>query len=62
MLLRPFYLIFGTLTAIIGMSMHKSWFWAVIDFLIWPLVWPKWLFYKEVTMSIIKTAFAWFTG
>lgn len=46
-------------TAIIGQTIHGTW-WGIVDFFFWPLVWVKWLIYKDVNMSIIKESFNWF--
>jgi len=53
-------LIFGLLTAIVGYEIHSSIFWSIVDFLLFPLVWIKWIILHEVTLSIIKGAFDWF--
>jgi hypothetical protein len=47
-------------TTIIGQTIHSSFWWGIVDFLLWPLVWVKWLICKDVNMSIIKDAFSWF--
>ncbi len=54
------YLIVCTSTAMIGYTMHNSIFWSIIDFLLTPLVWFKWLIFKEVTLDIILKTFSWF--
>lgn len=55
-----FYAIFAFLTSQIGFAIHKSLFWAVVDFFFSPLAWAKWIIYKEVSLSIIKSTFEWF--
>lgn len=52
--------IFAILTAMVGYTIHKSIFWSIIDFLLAPLVWIKWIICHEVTLSIIKETFSWF--
>ena len=47
-------------TAIIGHHIHGSTFWAIIDWIFAPIVWCKWLIYKQVNMTIIKEAFDFF--
>jgi len=47
-------------TANIGMHIHGSIFWAIVDFFFAPLAWLKWFICQEVTLSIIKESFAWF--
>lgn len=55
-----FWLLFSTVTAIIGYHIHGSVFWGIIDFIFSPLVWIKWLICHDVSVSIIKEAFSWF--
>lgn len=52
--------LFCLATANIGMHIHHSVFWAVVDFVFAPLAWLKWFLCQEVTLSIIKESFAWF--
>lgn len=52
--------IFGVLTAMVGHTIHGSFFWSIVDFFFVPFAWAKWLICHEVNMSIIKTTFAWF--
>ena len=47
-------------TSVIGYHIHNSIFWAVMDFLFFPLAWLKWLLCHEVNMTIIKESFSWF--
>jgi hypothetical protein len=47
-------------TAMIGYNIHGSTGWAIVDFLLSPLVWCKWLIYHEVTLKIIEESFSWF--
>ncbi len=54
------YLVFSLSTAVIGHKIHGSAFWAVVDFLFPIIVWLKWLICQEVTLSVIKSAFAFF--
>lgn len=49
-----------TATAMIGFQIHHSLFWAIVDFFFAPLAWLKWLICHQVTLSVIKAAFAWF--
>jgi hypothetical protein len=58
--MRIFYIIFALITATIGQQIHHSAIWAVMDFFLWPLVWLKWLIFHQVTLTAVKTAFAWF--
>lgn len=57
---RLIYILITTCTAIIGYSIHKSIFWAFVDFFFAPFVWIKWLLCKDVNLEIIKKAFDWF--
>jgi len=54
------YLIISIATAVIGMQIHNSVFWAIVDFFFWPFAWLKWLICHEVSISIIKEAFSFF--
>lgn len=53
-------ILFSLPTAMIGYQIHSSVFWAIMDFLFWPLAWCKWLICQEVNMSIIKETFNFF--
>lgn len=53
-------ILFSLPTAMIGYQIHSSTFWAIMDFIFWPIVWIKWFIFHEVTLSIIKEAFSWF--
>ena len=50
----------ATITAMIGYQIHKDFFWAIIDFLIYPFAWLKWLICQEVNLTIIKETFSFF--
>ena len=54
------YIIFDTLTAMIGYTIHGSIFWSIIDFFFAPIAWIKWLILHEVTMNVIRNTFTWF--
>ena len=58
--MKLLYTIFSIMTAMIGHTIHGSLFWAIVDFFFCPIAWAKWLICHEVTMSIVKTTFAWF--
>lgn len=53
-------ILFSLPTAMIGYQIHSSTFWAIMDFIFWPIVWVKWFIFHEVTLTIIKEAFSWF--
>lgn len=57
---NPFHFIMGVLTAIIGYEIHGSLFWAIVDFIFYPIAIVKWLICQELTLSIIKEAFSFF--
>lgn len=50
----------ATFTTLVGYHLHGSIFYAIMDFLFWPLVWLKWMLFHEVTLSAIKQTFSWF--
>lgn len=53
-------LLLSEATAIVGMKIHHSVFWSVMDFLFPYFAWIKWLILHQVNMSILHNAFAWF--
>ena len=53
-------ILFSLPTAMIGYQIHSNTFWAIMDFIFWPIVWVKWFIFHEVTLTIIKEAFSWF--
>ena len=57
---QALYFIVAIVTAMIGHQIHNSLFWSVVDFIFWPFAWGKWLICKQVSISIIKAAFAFF--
>lgn len=57
---RIIYLLFALSTAIIGLQIHDSAFWAVVDFFFAPIAWIKWVICHEVNLTIIKQAFSFF--
>jgi hypothetical protein len=54
------YIIIGACTGIIGHQIHGSVFWAILNGLLPPVAWIKWIICQEVTWSIIKNSFDWF--
>lgn len=54
------YLIVAVATAMIGYQIHHSTFWAIANFLFWPVSWIWWLVFHEVNVSIIQHTFAFF--
>jgi hypothetical protein len=55
------WLIAAVCTAMIGHTIHHSFWWSVVDFLFWPVAWCKWLICHEVNISIIKQTFDFFS-
>ena len=57
---QPHWLIivFKTMIAMIGYTIHGSIFWSVIDFIFSPIALVKWIICHELTMTVIKTTFA----
>lgn len=58
--MKIIYTIFCVLTTMIGHTLHESLFWSVMDFIFCPIAWAKWLICHEVTLTVLKNAFAWF--
>ena len=54
------YTMFCLATAMLGYYRHGSVFWAIVDFVLAPLVWCKWLLFHQINVSIIKNTFAFF--
>ena len=54
------YLVFAIFTAKIGLAIHDSIFWAVMDFFFSPFAWLKWILCEQVNMTVIRQAFAFF--
>ena len=50
----------AVVTGMVGYHIHHSLFWAVMDFVVWPLALCKWLLCEQVTLSIVKETFAFF--
>jgi hypothetical protein len=46
--------------AMLGHTIHGSFFWSVVDFFFWPLALMKWLVLHELTLNVIKKTFSWF--
>jgi hypothetical protein len=57
---KTIYLIFSFITSMIGYTIHSSIFWSIMDFLFTPLAWIKWIFYHEITLTVINKTFNWF--
>ena len=54
-------LLICTGSAMVGYTIHRSIFWAIMDFLFWPFAWIKWLVCQEVNMTIIRQTFEFFS-
>lgn len=54
------YLIVCVMTAMVGYQIHRSIFWAVIDFIFTPIALVKWLICHEITSEVIANTFDWF--
>lgn len=55
-----FWLIAGTLTAMVGHEIHGGVFWTIMNFIFWPFSWAKWLICHDVNLTIIKNTFSFF--
>lgn len=60
--MKVFYVIFAAATSMVGYHMHNSILWAIVDWILWPFAWVKWLLFHEVTLNIIKETFSFFLG
>lgn len=54
----PIHFFFGVLTAMVGHTIHGSIGWAIVDFIFWPFALGKWLFFHELTKSVLERTFA----
>ncbi len=57
---RLLYIIAATYTGMIGYTMHHSVGWGIVDAILAPIVWVKWLICHEVTLNIITKTFDFF--
>jgi len=51
------YFMLCLFTAMIGYSRHGSLFWSIIDFILMPIVWCKWLILHQVNITMIERTF-----
>ena len=54
------YLLFQTITSMIGYHIHHSIFWSIIDWFFAPFAWLKWIIFEQVNITIIHQTFEWF--
>lgn len=54
------YFLLAVATSMIGIEIHDSVFWAIMDFIFMPFAWLKWLIFHEVNLTIIQGAFSFF--
>ena len=54
------YFLFGLFTAMVGHTIHGSLGWSIINGILAPLTWCKWLILHEVNLTIIKDTFEFF--
>lgn len=57
---KALYTIFCILTAMIGYTIHRSLFWAIIDLLFAPIAICKWLVCHQLTLNVIHNTFSFF--
>lgn len=57
---RFLYFIFAVATAMVGHTIHGDFFWTVADFFFAPLAWAWWLIFHQVSLTIIRSTFAFF--
>lgn len=46
--------LFCLFTAMVGYNLHRSLFWAIINFLFSPFSWIKWLICRQINLTFIK--------
>ena len=54
------FLIFELITANVGFHKHHSIFWTIIDAILMPITWIKWILLQEVNFTMIEQSFNWF--
>jgi hypothetical protein len=54
------YVIIAVLTAMIGYNIHHNAFYALVNFIVWPISWIYWLVCHDVNLTVIKETFAFF--
>lgn len=59
-MIRYVWLFFATFTAMVGYTIHNSFWWSVANFIAAPVSWVWWFCYHEVSVSVIKNTFSWF--
>lgn len=58
--LKIIYLIIAIFTSMVGYEIHHNVFYAIINFIFWPISWIYWLVCHDVNISVIKSAFGFF--
>lgn len=54
------YISLGVIVAMIGYTIHGSFFWSVVDFFFWPIVVIYWFITHQINISVIKETFSFF--
>lgn len=54
------YLIIAIFTSMIGYEIHHNIFYAIVNFIFWPISWIYWLVCHDVNITTIKAAFSFF--
>jgi len=58
---RLIYMLIALSTAIVGYHIHGSIFWALVDWVFWPIALFKWVICQEISMTVIREAFSFLT-
>ena len=58
--MKLLYMVFCTMVAMVGYTIHGSIFWSIVDFFFSTIALIKWLICHEITLDIIKETFTWF--
>lgn len=54
------WLVFDIAVSMVGYTIHHSIFWSIVDFIFSPVAVVWWLLTHQLTLTVLKTTFAWF--
>ena len=54
------FIVCELITANVGFHKHHSLFWTIIDVILMPITWIKWILLQEVNLTMIEQSFNWF--
>lgn len=54
------WMVWNTVSAMVGYHIHHSIFWSCVDWVFSVLVWAKWLICHEVNVTVLRDTFSFF--